>query len=283
MGKAAVENLRDILGRYGPSVVQTPRMCEMMLRQAGNLPTGEVDALMAAVNANVVTRLITRSGGDRDQLAAALGQQGQITPAAAKWAVDCWADALGSAPQQQGAKTWKEVEAPDEFLREARRPIRLALIGLVLVGATGLVAGALPGVVTGVCIERRQPWALEIQQNSRLSSADNGRILNAREFALYFGVLGGFSGMIGSSLGWMFGGHTRLSPGRVLGAMIGAFLSGADGAFYGMVNGGAIGAFVYSLLATAVGTYVATLMGVLVVLWLIGRLAWLIFLLPIGK
>jgi hypothetical protein len=282
MSNPAVESLKNVLGQYGLSVCQTPRMCEMMIRQSCHLPPAEVDALMAAVKTNVVTRLMTKPGSDHAQLAALLSQEAHVAPATAKWAVESWAEAIGSAPARQGPQTWKDVDAPDEFLREARRPVRLALIGLLLVGGTGLVAGALPGVVTGVGIQQRQPWALEIQQHSRMSD-EKSRLLDAWEFAAFYGVLGGFSGMIGASLGWMFGGYTRLSSGRVMGAMIGAFLSGADGAFYGMVNGGAIGAFVASLVATGVGTFIATLLGVFVVLWLIGRLAYLIFLLPIGE
>jgi hypothetical protein len=282
MSNPAVESLKGVLGRYGSSVCQTPRMCEMMIRQSCHLPPAEVQALMAAVNTNVVTRLIKNPDSDHAQLAALLSQEAHVAPATAKWAVESWAAAIGSALARPGPQTWKDVDAPDEFRREARRPVRLALVGLLLVGATGLVAGALPGVVTGVGIQQRQPWALEIQEHSRMSD-EKSRVLNAREFAAFFGVLGGFSGMIGASLGWMFGGHTRLSPGRVMGAMIGAFLSGADGAFLGMVNGGAVGAFVSSLVATCVGTYVATLLGVFVVLWLLGRLAYLLFLLPIGK
>ena len=35
MSNPAVESLKDVLGRYGPSVCQTPRMCEMMIRNSG--------------------------------------------------------------------------------------------------------------------------------------------------------------------------------------------------------------------------------------------------------
>jgi len=282
MSNPAVDTLRKVLGQYGPSVCQTPRMCEMIIRKNCQLPPAEMDALVAAMNANVVSRLVTRPDCDRAELANQLCQEARIAPTIAKWSVECWAAALAAAPRREGPQTWKEVDAPDEFLREARKPIRLALIGLVLVGMSGTVAGALPGVFIGYCANDGQPWAVEIQRSSHLGD-EHSRALSPNEFAAFFGVLGGFSGLIGSSIGWMFGGYTRLSPGRVFGAMIGAFLSGADGAFYGIVHGGAFSAFITGVISTGIGTFVATLMGVFVVLWLIGRLAWLIFLLPIGQ
>src|SRR5580704_10869259 len=124
MSNPAVECLKGILGHYGPSVCQTPRMCEMMIRKDSRLPVGEMDALMAAVNYNVVSRLIANPRGGRAQLVALLMKEGRVAPVPAKWAVETWAEALGSAPQMQGPKSWKDVDAPDEFLREAQRPIR---------------------------------------------------------------------------------------------------------------------------------------------------------------
>src|SRR5712672_2304075 len=119
MSNPAVECLKGILGHYGPSVCQTPRMCEMLIRKECHLPPGELEALMTAVNHNIVSRLITNPRADRAQLIALLTKEGHVAPVAAKWAVESWAEALGSAPEQQGPKSWKDVDAPDEFLREA--------------------------------------------------------------------------------------------------------------------------------------------------------------------
>src|SRR2546421_11152386 len=102
MSNPAVDTLKKVLGQYGPSVCQTPRMCEMMIRKDCQLPPAEMDALMAAVNTNVVSRLITRPATDRAELATQLCQQVRsITPTTAKWAVECWAAALATTPRRE--------------------------------------------------------------------------------------------------------------------------------------------------------------------------------------
>src|SRR5947209_15605749 len=102
MSNPAVDTLRKVLGQYGPSVCQTPRMCEMMIRRDCQLPPSEMGAIMAALNANVVARLIARPDSDRAELVTHLCQQARLTPTTAKWAVECWAAALATAPRREG-------------------------------------------------------------------------------------------------------------------------------------------------------------------------------------
>src|SRR5207248_6813604 len=107
MSNPAVDVLKKVLGQYGPSVCQTPRMCEMLIRKDCHLPPAEMDALMAAVNSNVVSRLLTRPDTDRGELATHLCQQARLTPTTAKWAVECWAAALATTPRREGPQSWR--------------------------------------------------------------------------------------------------------------------------------------------------------------------------------
>src|SRR5205085_5387383 len=175
--------------------------------------------------------------------------------------VESWAAALGLAPPPKAITRWNEIEMPAEMAREAAKPVRYALYGLVLVLLAGGVGGAIPGVWLGLALARHDQSALELIREFRLLSSED-----PLQFGLVYGTLGAFAGAVGGMVGFMVAGKTRLTPGRVLGAMIGAFLASADGVSQGMIFGGLTGAFITGLLVTGVGTFIATLLGVLTVI-----------------
>jgi hypothetical protein len=272
MNNAAANVLYEVLKSYGRGICDTPRMFETLLRQQARAFPAEIEVLMAAINHKVVRKLAEDPNRDRDELTHILTDYARLPETDARWAVDSWAAALGLAPPPKAVTRWNEIETPAELARDAAKPVRYALYGLVLVLLAGAIGGAIPGVWLSVKLARHDPEAVDFVHHwATLETTDPLRI------GLVYGTLGAFAGAVGGAAGFMFGGKTRLTPGRVLGAMIGAFLASADGVFFGMVSGGHIGAFVTGLIAASIGTFIATLLGVLTVLWLLGRLAYLIF------
>ena len=272
MNNAAAGILCDVLKSYGRSICDTPRMLETLLRQQARAFPTEVDVLTAAVNHQVVRKLAANPNHDRTELTHILTDYARLPFEDAHWAVESWAAALGLAPPPKAVTRWNEIQTPDALARDASQPVRRALYGLVLVLLAGVAGGAIPGVWLALALARHDSHAVEFVRQWRvLGTEDPLRI------GILYATVGAFVGAVGGAVGFMIAGKTRLTPGRVFGAMIGAFLASADGVAGGMMAGGPAGAFVGGLIATGVGTFIATLAGVFTVLWLLGRLAYLIF------
>jgi hypothetical protein len=271
MNNAAATVLCDILKNYGRGICDTPRMFDTLLHQQARAFPEETAVLSAAVRHNVVRKLAEDPNRDRDELAHLLTDFDHVPEPDARWAVDSWAAALGLAPAPKAISRWNDIATPTDLARDAAAPVRNALYGLVLVLLTGAAGGVIPGIWFSMALARHDSFAVQHVRDFKLLDSED-----PVQFGLIYGTLGAFAGAVGGAVGFMFGGKTRLTPGRVLGAMIGAFLASADGVAQGMFLGGHIGAFATGLIVTIIGTYIATLLGVLTVLWLLGRLAYLI-------
>jgi hypothetical protein len=273
MHAEAEQSVHDILKSYGRSICDTPRMFETLLRRHGKASPNEVGALVSAVQHNVVKKLLSDDRQDVESLTKILTVQGRQPPLVAKWAVETWQKALSTTGPDRKVREWNAVETPAGMAGASTSIARKALFGLVLVSAMGLVGGAAPGLYLGYGLMHHNPDAQHIVHAAGIKD-----VSNPQQFMLVYTTLGGLAGLVGAGVGWMFGGHTRMTPGRVAGAMIGALQAGANGAFYGLLNGEGAGTFIGCLILTGVGTYIATLMGVFVVLILLGQLAKVILL-----
>jgi hypothetical protein len=263
--------LADILKNYGRSVCDTPRMFEMMIRQHPNVPADEITALVAALHHHVTKHLLANPACDQQALVQALSAQGKVPLLTARWAVETWAKALGGVKPEKKVSNWDEVGRAEGIGAASARIARWALIGMALVALSGAAGGTIPGVTMGYLLLKRDPGAIEI-----VAAADMADAKDPAQFMVVYGTLGGLAGFVGAGLGWMFGGHTRMTIGRVLGAMIGAFQAGVNGAYFGMIHGEGAGTFIGAFVVTAFVTYIATLMGVLILLLFISQFAYLL-------
>jgi hypothetical protein len=272
MNVEAENSVRDIIDSYGRSICDTPRMFETLLRQQGKASPNEVEALVAAVQHHVVKRLLADEVPDVQVISQQLAVESQQPPLVARWAVETWAKVLDGTRVERQVVEWNAVDTPEGLGKASTSVARKALIGLALVALAGLIGGAGPGVWIGWGLMRNDSRAQRVAAAAGLKE-----ILEPEKVLLIYGTLGGLAGLVGASVGWMFGGHTRMTAGRVLGAMIGALQASSNGAFYGMMHGESAGTFIGAMLLTLAGTYIATMLGVLVVLATIGQLAYLIF------
>src|SRR5947208_2598212 len=214
MNNAAANILYETLKSDGRGICDTPRMFETLLRQQARAFPAEIEVLMAAVDRKVVRKLADNPNANRDELTHILTDYARLPEDDARWSVDSWAAALGLAPAPKAVSRWNEIETPAELARDAAKPVRYALYGLVLVLLAGAIGGAIPGVSLALAVSRNEPAALQLIREFKLLDSED-----ALRLGLVYGTLGAFAGATGGAVGFMFAGKTRLTPGRVLGAM----------------------------------------------------------------
>jgi hypothetical protein len=273
MTAAAEEAVRDLLKAYGRSICDTPRMFEMLLRQQNKATPEETAVLVAAVRHHVGKRLLSGEPKDVETLTKALTAEGH-DPAIVTWAVETWANGLAGTQPEKKITAWNAVGTPAQVGRASAAVARKAIAGLFAVALAGMVGGTAPALWLGERLLRKDQEVLKFFEAAGIKEKD---IKDPFQFMLVYGSLGGLAGLVGAGTGFMLGGHTRMSPGRVLGGVIGAFQAGVNGAYYGLAHGEGAGTFIGCLVLTGFGTYIATLVGVFVVLFFISQLAFLVF------
>lgn len=271
--------LHDILKEYGLSVCDTPRMCEVLLAQHCQKFPMELEALKAALSHGVVRDMIIdpkRDQRDLDRMAKKLVEESGLSPAAANWSVNIWlrvlCEVLLVTPTKKEMR-WNNLRVGGEIEKQATRPMRSAMIWMVIVGLVGGLAGGAAGATVAYGLNHTNEQAVRIREAVE-KHEKKGIHLGPWEFTLYMGVLGGLGGFAGSAAGFMLGAGSDSSRSKGIGAMIGALWS-FDGAIAGMVFGGMPGCLFGTMITSLIITFIATKLGIVVICLLLKQLAWL--------
>lgn len=103
MNDAARQTLIQMVAQYGPSAYENSRHCNALLRDLAPEHKREIFVLVSALEQGVVNDLLTLQGQVPvgvllAQVTAKLQAALALTPEAARWAVESWAQALGVLP-----------------------------------------------------------------------------------------------------------------------------------------------------------------------------------------
>src|SRR5882672_3345111 len=113
MGDPVVQQLRQLVTAHGNVVLENPAQLEQLLSGVAAAAPGKVKALLILLDKKAVAFLITWSKNTRtdkgsyeqvrQQVCAKCEQAKLLNAAAAGWALDAWAAALGIRPEADGA------------------------------------------------------------------------------------------------------------------------------------------------------------------------------------
>jgi hypothetical protein len=124
MNDQARQALGELIARYGPGLVDDPRQCEALLRDYLGAHKRELNALVGALRDGIPAELQRTPGSVPMEVRLAtlsqrLANDQALDPAAARWAVDAWAAALGvtAAPP---------LPAPPEAVAQYRGALQFA-------------------------------------------------------------------------------------------------------------------------------------------------------------
>jgi hypothetical protein len=239
MNDLARKRLCDLLATYGPAICNTPRSCEMFIRQNCSECPDELQLITKALHGGIVPKLMAlRNVQDweatTEPFVGQIVEAGGVTPEAARWTVDTWGIALRKHPDAAGAPAPAAplVESSKRLdVRSADDSIGSRLtITVAICGGTG---GAIGGMLIGAMIEL---FGKLIVYFTQLEPGEVGLIL-----AIVAVVSGASAGAAGAAAGWLcIGGH-KAEDMPVDGTLPRWVIQGYISAFGGALSGAALG------------------------------------------
>lgn len=259
MNNTARARLGDFIKAYGPSVCNTPTMCQIMLNQYCGPYPAEMQALNLALTSGAVDRLMkTRSGEPWEQTSEPLVKQlvvSGMAEADAHWAVESWARALGKHPEGMRAAPEQVITA----MSEPEKPpidenvVAKAASYTLLVAGSGAAGGALGAMAVMLALGLMVSATADMTRKAEVSQAVNTFVVFA---VIIQGFLGAMGGGIGGAAGWLLGkGGGRRPWKAVTGSFSGAFLAAAIGGRFGGIFGVFFGSLFASFGAALTGAY----------------------------
>jgi hypothetical protein len=253
MNDQAREALGSVIGTYGPAICNTPRSCELFIRQACGPFPDESNALIAALRQGVTDDLFGYQPAQRpwDEFATNLRSRLQSSAGLGEsegtWAVDTWARVLGKHPEN-----WKPSAAaigpPTDYEEPKASPGALRAVMTVIVGLGGGIGGAVGSVLLpGTSLITSAYAQLPLMSSPVRSSSPSSVWLIVAIVLLVLGLIGFVGGAAGAALGWLHGRGDRGHWTAFSTACGGAFASSALGSYFcgifGSFFGAAVGAF----------------------------------------
>jgi hypothetical protein len=248
MNEQASEALGRVIRNYGPAICNTPRSCEMFIRQECGAYPDESKALIEALRQGVTADLLTYRPGESpwdgfaDQLRTRLRSRSGLGETEGAWAVDTWARALGRHPETQADAPLVQSAVPLKPGATARQ-LKIAMTAVVTSG------GALGTALGTILI----PGALLITEASVKMPMMSQRITSSSRFdvwtmvilvLLFLAAIGGLAGAIGSALGWIYG-RGESGHWQAFGTSFGAgFASAALGYWFCGIFGSCLGGLI---------------------------------------
>lgn len=148
MNDQARQSLCKLIGQYGSTLANTPRSCEMFVRQSCSAYPAEMNQFVQALQNGVVSQLARLPPGQAwDKASEPLVQQmckgSGLGEPEARWTVDSWALALGKHPSVASTddKPRRPVWEPDAEQTRAQSG------GVAKLASMGAIGGALGGFV----------------------------------------------------------------------------------------------------------------------------------------
>jgi hypothetical protein len=253
MNDQACEALGRVLRHYGPSICNTPRSCEMFIRQECGAYPEESKALIEALRQGVTAELMTYQpvANDWDPVASKL-----CTRLVAKgmgetegtWAVDAWAKALGRHPETFQSAPLVEAAPIATYTPATPRQLRMAMTAVVsLGGGLGAACGSIL-IPAGMLLTMASAKIDFVSQPVRSSSRKDLWVTVILVLLLISSV-NAVAGAVGAAIGWLYGKGDRghwTGFGTSFGA---AFASSALGTWACSSFGSPFGAFIAAFCA----------------------------------
>jgi hypothetical protein len=256
MNDQARERLCELLATYGPAICNTPRSCEMFLRQkVGEFPD-EFQMINKALQGGTVGQLMQMKGISDWESASAplvsqLSQSAGISPEQARWTIDAWGIALRKHPNVAPPPPPAEPQRiyPDDAPQRdpAKLAAQLCVTVFICGGIGGALGGSLRGLLNILMMDMLADW-MEIPEGLSY--------LMALIDILVALIAGGLGALLGF---WIGGGHVTTHwprDGSTPVYIYRAFMAALGGAFFGasvgtfvcggalLMGAGPIGAFV---------------------------------------
>jgi hypothetical protein len=264
MNDLARKRLCDLLTTYGPAICNTPRSCEMFIRQSCSDCPDELQLFTKALHGGTVKQLLhLQAGQDWDKvsepLVAQFVESAGVTPEVARWTVDSWALALRKHPDGAAAPPPPPMMEPPKRLDVRTNAdnigVRLTISAAISGGIGGLIGGMLVGAIYELIGKLGATF---------LEGADTFGLITAI-MAVVSGVLAGASG---AACGWfVIGGHRpedMPADGSLPRWVIQGYLGACGGALTGAALGGWLCHPIFGIwLWGFVGGFTGTFTGVL--------------------
>lgn len=248
MNDQAREALGRVLRNYGPSICNTPRSCEMFIRQeCGAYPSESkllIEALRQGVTADLLSYQPTESPWDpfADVLRTRLQTRSGIGASEGAWAVEAWAKALGRHPETFVEAPMVEPAKGSVFKAATPGQLKIAMTAVVACGgALGSALGSImiPAALLITTVSTKIPLISQPVRSSSRSEVWVSVIL----ILILIASISGTAGAIGAALGWLYGKGDRghwTGFGTAFGA---GFASAAIGYRLGGILGSSFAAF----------------------------------------
>ncbi len=265
MNDLARKRLCDLLTTYGPAICNTPRSCEMFIRQSCSDCPDELQLFTTALHGGTVNQLLHMRGAiDWEKVSGPLVDQlvesAGLTPEQARWTVDSWALALRKHPEAAAAPPPPPMIEPQKRLDVRTNVdnigVRLTISEAICGGVGGLIGGLIVGALHEM-LGKLGATVLGIGE-------EIGLIL-----ALCAVVCGTFAGAAGAASGWLVIGGHRPEDMPVDGSLprwvIAGYMGGCGGALTGAALGGYLcGGPIFGVLMWGfIGGFTGTFTGVL--------------------
>jgi hypothetical protein len=263
MNDLARERLGELMSSYGVGLCNTPRMCEILIRQKCPEFPDEVEVLAQAVHCGAVQRLIKMPRAqDWDGFSGGLvGEmvQSGIQEERARWAVDSWALALGKHPSAAPAPApppvnWDNITDPSH--PGAGGMERGAFYHPMLGAVWGGMGAAIGSVALLIMLFAILSGIADMLPEQMGGSQGQALVIILVIFAILnffiaavFGAIGGGFGLFvahhltGETRGSLFWAKGGAFMGAMLGAAIGMRFCWPVGLIIGSLLGGWLGAF----------------------------------------
>lgn len=244
MNEQAREALSRVLRNYGPSICNTPRSCEMFIRQECGAYPDESKALIEALRQGVTADLLTYRPAETawdpfaDLLKTRLQTRSNLKEADGAWAVDTWAKALGRHPETYADAPMVAAAAPTPMASPGQ--LKIAMTAVVASGgALGAALGA--NLIPAGLLLTAASAEIPLMSHPVRSSSSSAIWITVILILLLIGAISAVGGAIGAALGWLYGkgdaGHWS-AFGTSFGAAfassaLGYWAAGMPGAFFG--------------------------------------------------
>jgi hypothetical protein len=257
MSLAMNDQAREALGKViGTAICNTPRSCELFIRQACGPFPEESQALIAALRQGVTDDLFEYQPERREwdefstSLRSRLQSNAGLGETEGSWAVDSWARVLGKHPEnwQPSSSHLPRPMSEDDFKNKPGSDRALKAVMTTIVALGGGIGGALGAVLVPAATLLTSAYVEMPMMSSPVRHSSPNSVWVIVIIVLFvLGLIGSIGGAIGGALGWLHGrgdqGHwTAFST-----ACGGAFASGALGSYFcgifGSFFGAALGAF----------------------------------------
>lgn len=247
MNDQAREALNQVIRTYGSAICNTPRSCEMFIRQACGAYPNESRALIEALRLGVTNELMSYQPAEHPweefsgQLTKQLRRSG-LNEVEGGWAVETWARVLNRHPENYVAPP-----PPKPVLHDTDKPrpidkgVKAAMT--LIVGLGGGLGGLFGSIMVPAAVLITSA-ATDMPLYKSLNFKPSDIWLAVTVIVLILGFFGFVGGAIGGAVGWLFGRGEQGHWNAFCTAFGGGFVSAALGGYFVGIIGSTIGSLI---------------------------------------